>query len=346
MASGRVLPPRWRGVRLPAGMAQASRAWAALWVPPAPLRLGLAHGTIPGSTRGRARMPGHQKIDLKEVGLELTTIVGRFFLKSEILHYGYWNDGLELDITNMRAAQEAYSELLAKHIPEGTKTILDVGCGTGAIAEWLIGKGYQVDCVSPGPFLTARVRSRLGDRATIFECRFEEFSTDKRYDLVLFSESFQYIPLPIALDTTLRVLAPGGHVMICDIFNRDRKGGGFIAGGHPLKRFQEEIAQRPYVQVVELDITDQTAPNLDLAKQANAEVVAPMWDLVKRGIASNYPLVNRILRWWYKRNIEKVERKLMSGKRNAKNFKKFRTYRLFVYRKSDGASAERTVDRR
>ena len=284
-------------------------------------------------------MPPERKIDGKEIGLELATVIGQYFLKSDLLHYGYWNDGLEVDITNMRAAQDAYSELLGGHIPGGTKTVLDVGCGTGVIAEWLIGRGYRVDCVSPGPFLTARVRARLGARSTVYECRYEDLQTDARYDLILFSESFQYVPLPAALDQSLRFLAPGGHIMICDVFNRDVKGGGFIAGGHPLVKFYDEVGRRPLAQVTDVDITEQTAPNLDLAKQLNAQVVAPVWGLLKKTLATNYPLVNRIVRWRYSRKIRKLEGKLISGRRNAENFKKYRSYRLFVYRRADGPPA-------
>ena len=288
-------------------------------------------------------MARRRKIDAKEIGLEATMILGRYFFKSDLLHYGYWTDGIDVDVSNMLRAQQAYSDLLASNIPAGVKTVLDVGCGTGAMAEHLLGAGYEVDCVSPGPFLTERVRARLGDESRIFQCRYEDLDTDLRYDLVMFSESFQYVGLDAALDRTLRFLGPGGHVMISDIFNRDVPGECAVAGGHELARFREAIGARPFEQVTDLDITDETAPNLDLALEINTEVVGPVWQLLQKVLAANYPVVNRILRWKYRKKIEKFNRKFTSGERNGENFRKFRTYRVFVYRKTDGATAPSSV---
>ena len=40
--------------------------------------------------------------------------------------------------------------------------------------------------MSPNAYLTAVARQVLGDRVTIFESRFEDVQTDRRYDLILF----------------------------------------------------------------------------------------------------------------------------------------------------------------
>ena len=71
------------------------------------------------------------KIDSKEVGLEIEYLALNFILKLEHLHYGYFRDGLEANVSNLKKAQENYEELLISNIPEGTKSILDVGCGAG-----------------------------------------------------------------------------------------------------------------------------------------------------------------------------------------------------------------------
>ena len=68
-----------------------------------------------------------KKLDSQEVGLDIGMIFLKFFLDTEYLHYGYWKDGLEPDIQNLRTAQINYTEHLFSHIPEGVKTILDVG---------------------------------------------------------------------------------------------------------------------------------------------------------------------------------------------------------------------------
>ncbi|NJM94843.1 MAG: hypothetical protein HC842_09440 [Cytophagales bacterium] len=77
----------------------------------------------------RSKRP--RQVDSKEVGLELGLVLFKFFLKSEYLHYGYFSDGLPIDIQNLKTAQERYTDLLMSQIPATAKSILDVGCGSG-----------------------------------------------------------------------------------------------------------------------------------------------------------------------------------------------------------------------
>ncbi|MGH2413016.1 MAG: hypothetical protein ACRDEA_04865, partial [Microcystaceae cyanobacterium] len=72
---------------------------------------------------------------------------------SSYLHYGYWEPlptaGEELTLTRLRAAQEAYAAKLLSFIPEGTKTVLDVGCGIGGNAVYLCDRGFTVEGLAP-----------------------------------------------------------------------------------------------------------------------------------------------------------------------------------------------------
>jgi cyclopropane fatty-acyl-phospholipid synthase-like methyltransferase len=117
--------------------------------------------------------PADGKWVTKEIGLEAEYHLLKFALRSEHLHYGLFEPDIPVDFCNLKAAQDRYLQRLAEAIPAGTKTILDVGCGSGRMAEHLIERGYSVDCVSPGEGLTAIVVERLGDRAKIYHCRFE-----------------------------------------------------------------------------------------------------------------------------------------------------------------------------
>jgi len=143
-----------------------------------------------------------KKIISRELGLEVGSICGRYFLRLKHLHYGYWTNDLEVNVWNLHLAQDEYVKFIVSHIPQGVKTILDVGCGTGELAETLLNKGYEVDCVSPCPFLKKQAGQLLGDRSHIYECFYEEMQTDKQYDMVMFCESFQYIDVEEALSKT------------------------------------------------------------------------------------------------------------------------------------------------
>jgi len=270
----------------------------------------------------------------REIGLEIGAICGKHFLKLEHLHYGYWTEDLEIDIFNLHIAQENYTNLLISHIPEGAKTILDVGCGMGQISRKMLDKGYKVDCVSPSAYLSECARNLLGDEVTIYECFYEQLETDKRYDVVLFSESFQYIPPKEAIDKSISLLNPGGHILICDIFQTEAEGRCAVSGGHRLMRFNEVMEAEDSLELVtDLDITEQTAPNIDIECGVFREVGLPVMDLAKKLLDSRYPLISKFIQWKFKKKIDRLHKKYLSGERTGENFKKFKSYRLFLYKK-------------
>ncbi len=277
----------------------------------------------------------------REIGLEIGAICSRYFLKSEHLHYGYWTNNLEVDITNLRIAQENYAKFLVSHIPDGVKKILDVGCGSGQIAKMLVDIGYQVDCVSPSPYLSKQARQLLGDTSHIFECFYEELQTENRYDLILFSESFQYINPQEAIRKTLGFLSQDGYVLICDFFKKNSPDKSPLPGGHPLRGFYNVISEYPLELVEDLDITEQTAPTLDVVNDMLNEVAKPTVDLAQQLLDNRYPLMSKFLRFLYKKKITKLNKKYFSKAKTGENFKKFKSYRLLLYRK--GRSDERVA---
>jgi len=70
----------------------------------------------------------------RELGLDLAAIAARYLFGTDHLHYGLWTEGLPVHMNNLLKAQEQYADMLLATIPEGTKTILDVGTGTGILA--------------------------------------------------------------------------------------------------------------------------------------------------------------------------------------------------------------------
>ena len=294
-------------------------------------------------------MNRRRKIDSREIGLEIGLILGKHLADTEHLHYGYWTDGLEVRFANLPRAQEAYCHFLISHIPQDAKTILDVGCGSGRLALMLSDRGCQVDCVSPSPLLAARARDLLGERSHIFECSFEALETERRYDVVLFSESFQYVRLEKALENSLGFLNDRGHLLVCDFFKRDTEGQSLIGGGHKLARFRDLVAQHPFEAVEDIDITQQTAPTLDVVNDLLVNAGVPIWSLCVRYLDGNYPLLYRSLckfaQWKYKKKIDRFNRKYLSGARNAQTFARLKSYRLLLYRKAGSGTAGQSAER-
>ena len=278
-------------------------------------------------------MAARRESSSREVGLKIGWICGEYFLKLKHLHYGYWTDGLQVDISNLRAAQEEYVKFLLSHIPKGVKTVLDVGCGAGQVAQRLLCEGYAVDCVSPSDFLTEQTRKSVGDKSEIFECKYEELDTQKHYDLILFVESFQYIDLPTALANTSRFLNAGGHMLICDIFKKSGEGKGRQSGGHDLDKLSKLVETSTFSLVEDVDITEQTAPNIDLLNDALEKVGKPVVESIADFLSERYPTVFKLLSWKYQDELDKVSKKYSGGSRTGEQFRQFKSYRLLLYRK-------------
>lgn len=279
-------------------------------------------------------MKHKRKVSSREVGLKIGWICGEYFLKLDHLHYGYWPDDLDVDIVNLRLAQETYVEFLISHIPGGIKTILDVGCGAGRVALKLISMGYEVDCVSPGTYLTEQARKSVGEKSHIFNCRYQDMETDKCYDMILFVESFQYISLQKALENTVRFLKPGGYMLICDIFKKDVEGEGRQKGGHGLSNFLAQVEACPFNLIEDIDVTEQTAPTMDLLNDVLINVGKPVTDSVIEFLADRYPTIYKLVSWKFREELEKVNEKYSVGSRTAEEFKKYKTYRLFLFQKN------------
>jgi len=276
-------------------------------------------------------MANRTKFDSRELGLAASYLLGSYFFKTDHLHYGYWPDNLEVNNDNFAQAQQLHSDLIISHIPENVKTILDVGCGAGALSRELIDKGYIVDCVSPSPVLTRMCRQKLGDQVTMFEVLFKDISTDKHYDLVLFSESFQYVKLPEALFKIQKILNKSGFLLICDFFKTDAPGKSALSGGHRLSSFRTMMLESDFSMLEDIDITKQTAPNLDLIDNFLQSVGRPLWDLVLYYGDTNYPRLMKLVKWKYRKKIKRISDRYLSGERNAESFKIFKSYRLMLY---------------
>lgn len=272
-----------------------------------------------------------KKISTRELGLDLALIGAKYFFQTDHLHYGYWPSDLPQEMGNLRQAQENYADMIVSHIPAGAKTILDVGAGTGALARRLISEGYEVDCVSPSAYLTERIRTLLGPDQCVFECKYEDFSTDKRYDVILFSESFQYIKLEKSIAISHKHLHKGGHLLISDFFRKPTPERGPFGGGHPLADFYTTIEQFPLHKLVDKDITPETAPNLDLVADFVEKVVSPAKERIFFFLSNNYPVAYGILRRIFRKHLGQADEKYMTGQRTGANFLIYKSYRLLLY---------------
>ncbi|MEN6384968.1 MAG: methyltransferase domain-containing protein [Phycisphaerales bacterium] len=278
-------------------------------------------------------MAESKKTISREIGLEIGHIAGKGLFKLEHLHYGLWKKGLEPEILNLHLAQEEYCKFIISHIPAEVKSILDVGCGAGAFSKRLADLGYKVDCVCPTEYQNKLVEERMGKTTEVFKCKFEDIQTSKKYDMIQFSESFQYIDLDRVIDIADSLLNPNGYLLISDFFKKDVHVENGLKGGHKLDKFMNIMQKSNFRIIEDIDITAETAPNMDIVDRATKEVMIPIADAVDRFLMSRNPWITKLIKWKYRKKLAKAQNKYLYGKRTGKDFMEQKTYRLFVCKK-------------
>jgi len=277
-------------------------------------------------------------MDSREAGL----VLAQQLLGIDDLHYGWWDDDLDLTLGNLTAAQQRYSDQLIARLPAASpKTrILDIGSGTGHLIQQCLDKGYHVDGVSPSPSLSKQIRKRIDDRGEcdtrLFECRFEDFPVNEnlqKYDAAYFSESFQYISMEQAFRILEKILKPGGKVIICDFFKRSdadlsAPGAHTFGGGHDYNEFLALLEKIPFNVDSNIDITEKVSRNIALLNDILMNRLGPALRTLGTFLGSRYPKTYWMLTRPFRKRFAKLETKYFSGHRSQETFERFKTYHL------------------
>lgn len=284
-----------------------------------------------------------RKIDTQAVGLDAGLAFIRWLTGAESLHYGLWT-GLEVTAGNLKRAQDAYTDKLFALLPDRPCRILDIGGGAGETARRLIAAGHRVEIVVPSAYLAQRCRANA-PQAVVHEATFQASAPEGRFDVCLFSESFQYIPLADSLPRALDLLAPGGMILIADCFRSAAYGGAQVSGrqpggGHRIEAFRDALAALPVVVTHDEDITDAVAPSIDL-EQGFFNVVGLGIDRLRQELAAKKPVVH----WLAGRAVAlvlparrraKVVARLMDQARTAQAFRTYNRYLMLRLERAEG----------
>ena len=72
-------------------------------------------------------------------------------------------------------------------------------------------------------------------------------------------------------------------------------------------------------------------PTIDLLAKFNTDVVTPISEMSGEYLTDHYPRLTKLLRWKFKKRLEKIHSIYLSGAVNGNSFKKFKEYHLLVY---------------
>ncbi|MEE2774912.1 MAG: methyltransferase domain-containing protein [Pseudomonadota bacterium] len=275
----------------------------------------------------------------QSVGLDIAVNLANFATGKDNLHYGIW-DGLDVNLGNLCLAQEAYTKKLLSYLPKGKKlTILDVGGGAGETAKELLSLGHEVTLIVPSASLASLAKKNTRNEAKIKLCTFEDYEPNRNqlFDLCLFSESFQYIPLRFALKKAKKILKNNGKVLISDCFRSNAIKQKYShrppGGGHLLSEMYEEIKLNNLRVISSEEITQSVSGSIDL-EQKFYNTIGSILIRVKHTFSVKNPILFLIASNIYKFLLSKKKRinvnnRLYKDLRNSKIFEKYNHYMVF-----------------
>ena len=261
---------------------------------------------------------------------------------SSYLHYGYWepipsaND--ELTVTKLRTAQEAYATHLLSFLPDDIHTVLDVGCGNGGNAVSMIEKGLQVEGLAPDPLQQANFLERTKGKALFHADTFQEFvkapqkySSQLTYDLILFSESSQYMSPEMIADGSAIVVKPGGYVLLADMLRKDPEYREGMFSNCLINADLHKAMENAGFKLVKTDdISAHIAPTLDICVQSFQTFGVSTMKYIGNLIAIAVPPIYAVLRYFLGNSIKKL---ISEGLQASNLFHKHLCYEIQLWQK-------------
>ena len=273
------------------------------------------------------------------VGLDIALELASFITGKSNMHYGIW-DNLEVNLGNLGIAQEAYTEKVFSYLPKNKNlNILDIGGGAGETAKKLIELGHNVTIVVPSPILASHSKNNTANKANIKLCTFEEYQSDDNelFDLCLFSESFQYIPLSEALKKAKSLLNANGQIIISDCFRSSVSSISSYrppGGGHSLQQMYKEIILNKLEILNEEDITKSVSASIDLEQKFYNTLGAVIKRIIQT-YSNRNKLIFKIMKITYTLLLSNKKRmrlndRLFKNSRNSEVFELYNNYIIFL----------------
>ena len=261
-------------------------------------------------------------------------------VRSPYLHYGFWDNpesvnASEFTLNEMVKAQGRYIEHLVSFIPEDVKTVLDVGAGIGGNSSYLLSKGYEVEALSPDEYQESVFAEKYNGEVKFHRAKFEDFKPEKKYDLVLESESACYIQIEPGWETARKTIRDGGYLLASDYFlhHNDGSGDWHIKAAHDEKVYMETAEKFGFKLIREYDQTENTMPTLDGVKAFMERFIYPTVEFSSQYMDKNYPFILKVIKKAFGNKVDKKMKQF--SLLESDEFRKYKRYMIYLFQKVD-----------
>tara|TARA_B100000575_G_C23064474_1_gene612864 strand:- start:271 stop:1098 length:828 start_codon:yes stop_codon:yes gene_type:complete len=259
-------------------------------------------------------------------------------IESKFLHYGFWNDPEKIkledfSLNEIKNAQKRYIQNLTSYIPNEVKLILDVGCGIGGNALFLINQGYNVETLSPDDYQRMVIEDTFKGSVPFYHTKFESFNSKKQYDLILQSESASYIKINKGFKKAFDIIKPGGYLLASDyfVYHNDNSKSPHLKSSHNLDNYLLSAEKNGFEVISKFDQTKHTMPTLDYAKYFLDRFINPILEYGKYSASKNFPKLFYLAKKSIANQIEAKKRQMELI--DSIEFKKYRKYMIYLFKK-------------
>lgn len=259
-------------------------------------------------------------------------------IRSSFLHYGFWDNPEKVNIdsltlNDLKDAQLKYAEHLCSYIPSNVYSVLDVGCGIGGNAEYLLSKGYKVDALSPDDYQKNIIKNKFNGKMDFHHTKFENFNTSCRYDLIFESESACYIKIDDGFKKAKELINKSGYILASDyfVYFDDESENPHLKSSHNMQKYLSAAEKNGFKLIKQYDQTLNTMPTLDYAYYFVRRFVKPALDYGTYSAEKKYPMITKMIKKIIEPKWKKKKEQLDLIK--SEQFKKYRKYMIFLFQK-------------
>lgn len=270
----------------------------------------------------------------KPQGFDVELNIYTKVLKLKSLHWGYWKGIKDHSLKNLRKAQDAYTSKLLSLVPEGVKTVLDVGAGIGDNAIRFAQKGYQVYALTPEPgqILILNELSRKYKNISPIQTKYEYFETDQKFDLILMSESSNYFPLKKGMEQTARYLNSGGYLLVAGLFRKNPTE--ILRTWNTISDFENQAKMVGLKLLKKEDISNPTAPSMQLGYDFFKEYAEPAINLLTDYYQKAFKWKAFVISLFFRRELSILKYIIendLPNRLDVNRFKHYGRYMIYLY---------------
>jgi hypothetical protein len=201
---------------------------------------------------------------------------------NNFLHYGYFPnlpvDPETISLEIVRRAMNDYATLLVERVQPAERA-LDIGCGMGGLLARLAAIGVRATGLTPNNSQMAHIRATWPEIPVINSTleRGPAAGLTPDFDVLINSESFQYIDLDAGM-TTIRSLfardAANPRWLCIDYFRLNE--GARNKSGHLLRDFEAGFAKHGFEERERVDVTENVLPSLAYGRMLAERLALPL----------------------------------------------------------------------